>query len=65
MFYSILSILTYCIHLSQFYIMAKVYHCSNCSSQYERPVGKKCQFRDQGESLPDDVEVAAPPSSDI
>ena len=45
--------------------MPKVYHCSNCSSQHERPVGKKCQFRDQGESLPDDVDVAAPPSSDI
>ena len=43
--------------------MPKVYHCSNCSSQHERPVGKKCQFKDQGESLPTDVEVAAPPSS--
>ena len=45
--------------------MPKVYHCSNCSLQHERPVGKKCQFKDQGESLPTDVEVAAPPSSDI
>ena len=44
--------------------MLKVYHCSNCSLQHERPVGKKCQFTDQGESLPTDVEVAAPPSSD-
>ena len=45
--------------------MPKVYHCSNCSLQHERQVGKKCQFKDQGESLPTDVEVAAPPSSDI
>ena len=45
--------------------MPKVYHCSNCSLQHERPVGKTCQFKDQGEFLPTDVEVAAPPSSDI
>ena len=45
--------------------MPKVFHCSNCSLQHERPVGKKCQYIDQGESLPSDVEVAAPPSSDI
>ena len=45
--------------------MPEVYHCSNCSLQHERPVGKKCQFKDQGESLPTDVEVAASPSSDI
>ena len=45
--------------------MPKVFHCSNCSLQHERPVGKKCQYADQGESLPSDVEVAAPPSSDI
>ena len=45
--------------------MPKVHHCSNCSSQHERPVGKRCQLRDQGESVPSDVEVAAPPSSDI
>ena len=45
--------------------MPKVFYCSNCSLQHERPVGKKCQYADQGESLPSDVEVAAPPSSDI
>ena len=45
--------------------MSKVYYCTNCSLQHERPVGKKCQIKDQGESLSTDVEVAAPPSSDI
>ena len=45
--------------------MPKVYHCFNCSLQHVHPVGKKCQIKDQGESLSTDVEVAAPPSSDI
>ena len=45
--------------------MPKVYHCFNCSLQHERRVGKKCHIKDHGESLSTDVEVAAPPSSDI
>ena len=40
--------------------MPKVFHCSKCTLQHLRPVGKKCQY--EGESLPGDVEVAAPPS---
>ena len=45
--------------------MLKVYHCSNCSLQHERPVSIKGQIKDQGESLSTDVEIAAPPSSNI
>ena len=42
--------------------MPKVFYCSKCALQHPRPVGKKCQY--EGESLSDDVEVAAPPSTE-
>ena len=42
--------------------MPKVFHCSKCTLQHPIPVGQKCQY--EGESLPDDVEVAAPPSTE-
>ena len=42
--------------------MPKVFHCSKCTLQHPRPVGKKYQY--EGESLSSDVEVAAPPSTE-
>ena len=43
--------------------MPKVFYCSKCALQHPRPVGKKCQYK--GESSSSDVEVAAPPSTEM
>ena len=46
--------------------MPKVFYCSKCQKEHERPVGKKCQVKLAGESFSSTSEVAASSStSDI
>ena len=44
--------------------MPKVFHCSKCQKEHERPVGKKCQVKWAGESFSSTSEVAASSTSD-
>ena len=41
--------------------MPKIFYCSKCQDEPERPVGKKCQLKLVGESSAS--EVVAPPTS--
>ena len=43
--------------------MPKVFHCSKCQKEHERPVGKKCQVKLAGESFSSASEVAASSST--
>ena len=43
--------------------MPKVFHCSKCQKEHERPVGKKCQVKLAGESFSSTSEVAASSST--
>ena len=43
--------------------MPKIFYCSKCQDEHERPVGKKCQLKSAGESFSSTGEVAASSST--
>ena len=43
--------------------MPKIFYCSKCQDEHERPVGKKCQLKSAGESFSSTSEVAASSST--
>ena len=45
--------------------MPKIFYCSKCQDEHERPVGKKCQLKLAGESFSSANEVVATPSSSV